>query len=248
MIRRLLLALLLLAAAPAFAQPQAPSPALQSGAERVVGLLKGEIQPAALFNSAFRAQVPDAQLLTPAEKTAIDVAILEDVSTRDLVGYHSGHYQTIGNNPAIYADLENKVFVMMGKKSVAELPMATNSNEAATAFETFIVLHGYAANGKQPIDSHQKVTINGQEMVVMTRDELLPTMPTDVKAHFTAEQFNLLENQSSRNGYRVIATRVPLMYCYAGSIVVLGANEEHEFPVAQATDAFVAFRKLLPLN
>lgn len=64
MLKRLLFALLLLAAVPAYAQPQPqqPSPALRSGAERVVGLLKGEIQPAALFNAAFRAQVPDAQI------------------------------------------------------------------------------------------------------------------------------------------------------------------------------------------
>lgn len=63
MVNRLLFALLLLIAAPALAQPQQPSPALRSGAERVVGLLKGEVQPAALFNPAFRAQVPDATLL-----------------------------------------------------------------------------------------------------------------------------------------------------------------------------------------
>lgn len=64
MLRRLLFALFLLAAAPALAQPrpQQPSPALRAGAERVVALLKGELQPAALFNPAFRAQVPDAQI------------------------------------------------------------------------------------------------------------------------------------------------------------------------------------------
>lgn len=62
MLKRLLLALLMLAAAPASAQPPQPSPALRSGADRVVGLLKGEVQPAALFNTAFRAQVPDTQI------------------------------------------------------------------------------------------------------------------------------------------------------------------------------------------
>jgi len=62
MLRRLLFALLLLAAAPALAQSQPASPQLRSGAERVVALLKGEAQPADLFNAAFRAQVPDAQI------------------------------------------------------------------------------------------------------------------------------------------------------------------------------------------
>ena len=66
MLKRLLLALLLVVAAPALAQPAVParvaSPQLRAGAERVVALLKGEAQPAALFNAAFRAQVPDAQI------------------------------------------------------------------------------------------------------------------------------------------------------------------------------------------
>ena len=62
MLRRLLFALFLLFAAPALAQSQAASPQLRAGAERVVALLKGEAQPADLFNAAFRAQVPDAQI------------------------------------------------------------------------------------------------------------------------------------------------------------------------------------------
>jgi len=62
MIKRLLFAMFLLVAAPALAEPQPPSPGLRTGAERVVALLKGEIQPAAVFNPAFRAQVPDAQI------------------------------------------------------------------------------------------------------------------------------------------------------------------------------------------
>lgn len=62
MFKRLLFVLLLLVAAPALAQPRQPSAQLRAGAERVVALLKGEAQPAALFNAAFRAQVPDAQI------------------------------------------------------------------------------------------------------------------------------------------------------------------------------------------
>lgn len=61
MLKRLLFALLMLVATSAVAQQ--PSPQLRAGAERIVGLLKGEIQPASLFNAAFRAQVPDAQIL-----------------------------------------------------------------------------------------------------------------------------------------------------------------------------------------
>jgi hypothetical protein len=62
MLRRVLFALLLLVAAPALAQPQQPSAQLRAGAARVVALLKGEAQPAGLFNAAFRAQVPDTQI------------------------------------------------------------------------------------------------------------------------------------------------------------------------------------------
>ena len=60
--KRLLLALIFLVAAPAFAQQPQPSPALRAGAERVVALLRGEAQPADLFTPAFLAQVPEAQV------------------------------------------------------------------------------------------------------------------------------------------------------------------------------------------
>lgn len=69
MLKRLLFALLLLAAAPVLSQPPQPpaparqaSPALQTGAEQVVALLKGEAQPAAIFTPAFLAAVPEAQI------------------------------------------------------------------------------------------------------------------------------------------------------------------------------------------
>jgi hypothetical protein len=70
MLKRLLFALLMLAAAPALAQPQQQSPAqarqaspaLRASAERVVALLKGEAQPADIFTPAFLAQVPEAQV------------------------------------------------------------------------------------------------------------------------------------------------------------------------------------------
>ncbi len=69
MLNRLLVALLVLIAAPALAQPQprpagtqAASPALRAGAERVVALLKGEAEPSAIFTPTFLAQVPEAQI------------------------------------------------------------------------------------------------------------------------------------------------------------------------------------------
>src|SRR4051812_27463252 len=74
MLKRLLLALLFLAAAPAHAQPAAPAPAQQASpqfraaAERVVGLLRGQVQPAALFDAASRARVPDAQIAAIVQK------------------------------------------------------------------------------------------------------------------------------------------------------------------------------------
>src|SRR5437868_8433158 len=88
MLRRLLFALLLLAAAPALAQPQPASPQLRAGAARVVALLKGEAQPAAVFNAAFRAQVPDAQIqsvvqqLTTQYGTARGLEGIEPVSAQ----------------------------------------------------------------------------------------------------------------------------------------------------------------------
>jgi beta-lactamase class A len=70
MLKRLLFALFIVAAAPSLAQPPqpaapaAPQPSaeLRAAAQRVVGLLRGQVQPADLFAAPFRAQVPDAQI------------------------------------------------------------------------------------------------------------------------------------------------------------------------------------------
>ena len=179
--------------------------------------------------------------------TTEDPKILDALPIKDLVGYLSGNYHAGGNNPAIYADLDRKVFVMMGKRGSVELPMATKPAEAAAAFESFLVLHGYEANGKSPTDEHQHVMVNGKEMVVMTTDELFPEMPADLKAHFTPEQYDLLYHTRPSDGYARVAAKYPLMWCYTHSVAVVGPKHpEHEFPIAKASDAFAEFQKLLP--
>ena len=59
---RFLIALSLLIATPLPLQAQHPSAALQSQAEWIVALLRGEAEPEALFTPAFLAQVPAAQV------------------------------------------------------------------------------------------------------------------------------------------------------------------------------------------
>jgi hypothetical protein len=184
------------------------------------------------------------EVVLPAKTS--DRKVLSTLPTKDLVGYLSGNYHTGGNNPAIYADLDRKMFVMMGKRSFAELPMTTKPAEAAAAFESFFVLHGYHANGKTPTDDHQKVMVDGKEMVVVSTDELFPKMPADLKALFTPEQAELLYHTPPSDGYKLVAAKYPLMYCYTHSIAVLSSHDEHEFPIEKASDAFAAFAKLLP--
>jgi beta-lactamase class A len=93
MLRRLLFALLMLAAAPALAQPprpgqaqaQQPSPALRAAAERVVALMKGEAQPADLFAANFRAQVPDAQIHGVVQQFAAQYGAVQGLERIDAV-------------------------------------------------------------------------------------------------------------------------------------------------------------------
>jgi hypothetical protein len=186
-----------------------------------------------------------AQALPPAPSPfKPGTGTLDTLAPEDLVGYLTGNYHTSSNNPAIYADRDRKVFVMMGKRAKAELPL-DKPEEAMAAFEKFLVLHGYAANGKQPTDDHSKVMVDGKEMVVMTSDELFPKMPDELKAHFTQTQFDLLYRTAPREGFHHLAATHPLIWAYTQTLVVLGSGVEKEFPVAQADDAFAEYRRLI---
>ncbi|HTU12350.1 MAG TPA: serine hydrolase [Allosphingosinicella sp.] len=96
MFSRLLLALLLLAGAPAWAQPpaapaaQPASPALRAGAERVVALLKGEAQPVALFTPAFLAQVPEATIRGVVQQFASQYGAAQRLEGIDAVSAQTG--------------------------------------------------------------------------------------------------------------------------------------------------------------
>lgn len=94
--RRLLFALLMLFAAPVLAQPpagtppQQPSAALRTGADRVVALLKGEAQPAEVFNAAFLAVVPAAQMQAAGAQLAAQYGPLQDLAGIDATSPISG--------------------------------------------------------------------------------------------------------------------------------------------------------------
>jgi hypothetical protein len=94
MLKRLLFALLVIVAAPALAQPPQPaqqaSPALRNAAERVVALLKGEAQPADLFNAAFRAQVPDAQVRGVAQQFSTQYGAVQGLAGIDASSPQAG--------------------------------------------------------------------------------------------------------------------------------------------------------------
>ena len=92
MLKRLLFALFVLIATPALAQTQAqPSPALRSGAERVVTLLKGEAQPAAIFNPAFRAAVPEAQIQAIRQQFTAQYGAVQGLAGIDPVSAEAGN-------------------------------------------------------------------------------------------------------------------------------------------------------------
>jgi len=175
-----------------------------------------------------------------------DVRLLESMPAKDLAGYMSGYYPgTMHNHPMMYADLDRKVFVMMGNQGTAELPLA-KARDAVAAFEEFLLAHGYPVNGKQPkTDQHVKIVVDGKELVVVNAEELLPP-DRELKEHFTPEQLDALEHTSASFGYPLIAKKYPLMYAYTRSLVVLGPGFEREFPIAQGSDAFALFQTLVP--
>ena len=203
---------------------------------------KAEPVPDRLEATTPTAEKPEAS--KPEAKHSDDPKILDALPLRDLVGYVSGNYHTGGNNPAIYADTDRKVFVMSSKAGYAELPFATKAAEASAAFEAFLLDTGYKANGKEPGDTHQKVMVNGKEMVVMTNDELFPKMPADLRAHFTDDQYDLLYHSRPGDTYQRIAKKYPVLWCYSGTIALVGGKE---YPVAKANDAFAALFKAAKL-
>lgn len=168
----------------------------------------------------------------------------------DGVGFLTGHYHTSSNNPAMYADSERKLFVMLGKKGKLEVPIA-NAEDAIAAYEQFLLRHGYPANGKDAPDDHQKVMVDGKEMVVMEMSELLPEMPADLKKHFTPRQHEVIRNTSGTKGFELFSGHDkdypphPLMYAGSNQVFVVGPDTDKSFPIAQASAAFAEYREML---
>jgi hypothetical protein len=172
--------------------------------------------------------------------------VLKTIPAQDIAGFMSGNYHTVSNNPVMYADTDRGVFVLMGAKTRAELPIAKRK-DATAAYEQLLLLHGYEPNGKKPDPvARPTIMIDGSPLVVVTMDELLPTMPPEIRKRFTDEQYDTLGHVDGRTGLRVVAAKYPALFAYSKSIVVLGRGAEQEFPIEKANDAFSAYEKLLP--
>lgn len=181
-----------------------------------------------------------------AEKPApiADRSSLDKLPVADLVGYFSGAYHTSSNNPGVYYDASKHVIAMSGRSGSAELPSTTKPEEVRDALEVFFLANDYEINGKKPTDKHQKVMVNGKEMVVMPMTELFPEMPADLKAHFTSEQYDLLYKTASTDGYGIVAKKYPVMFAYLGAIEVrLPDGSKSVFDLQKANDAFALFQQ-----
>jgi hypothetical protein len=168
----------------------------------------------------------------------------------DGVGFLTGNYHTSSNNPAMYADPERKLFVLLGKKARLELPLG-KPEDAIAAYEQFLLQHGYAANGKTAPDDHQKVMVDGKEMVVMQMSELLPEMPADLASHFTPRQRKVIGNTTGTNGFKLFSGHDkdyaphPMLYAGAKAVFVVGPDTDKQFPIEQASAAFAEYRAML---
>jgi hypothetical protein len=147
----------------------------------------------------------------PPARPAADLGLLRSLPAKDLVGHLTGAYGTINNNPAIYADTDRKLFVLMGRRGTIELPL-DKPDDATAAYEPFLVAHGFPANGAQPTDDHARIVVNGQTMVLIAADELLPQMPPELKVHFTEPQLELLNRAQPDDCYQLLAARYPAMH------------------------------------
>src|SRR5512138_2915481 len=174
-------------------------------------------------------------------------ASLDDIAAIDLAGFLSGGYHTTGNVPIIYADLDQKKYVLMGKSAPRELAFESTPEELDKAFEAFFLANQYPVSGKELTDPHQKVMVGGKEMVVMRMDELLPTMPDDLEKKFTPAQYELLSHTTMTAGYRVLGKRYPLIYCGGyrdtARVTYIDAKSEHEYTLDKATTAYAELRK-----
>lgn len=103
--KRLLLALIFLVAAPAFAQQPQASPALRAGADRVVALLKGEAQPADLFTPAFLAQVPEAQVRAVVRQFAAQYGSVQGLSGIEAASPQTGTIHIRYQRATVHMDL-----------------------------------------------------------------------------------------------------------------------------------------------
>jgi hypothetical protein len=177
------------------------------------------------------------------DASAHAASVLKTIAPEDLAGFMSGNYHTSHNHPALYADMDRNVFVLIGRQGRAEIPLS-KPDDAVRAYEQFLLLHGYEPNGKKASE-RPTIIVDGKPLVIVTMDELFPTMPPDIRKRFSAEQYDVLEHTDGRAGYRVVAATYPLMYAYSKSLVVMGPSGEEEHPIEKASDAFSAFEKLV---
>jgi len=171
--------------------------------------------------------------------------VMKTIAPRDVAGFMSGNYHTTHNHPSMYADTDRSVFVLVGAQGSAEIPLSV-AKDAMGAYEQFLLRHGYEPNGKKAADARQTILVDGKPLVVVTRDELIPTMPPDIRKRFSDEQYDVLEHMDGRAGFHFVAAKYPTIYAYSKSLVVMSASSEQEFPIEKASDAFAAYEKLLP--
>lgn len=191
---------------------------------------------------------PEPAVTEPPKQAPADREALRAVKVEDAFGYLTGKYHTSSNNPALYADPERKLYVVLGKRGRTEFPLA---EPAIAAYEDLLLDSGYHVNGKTPADHHQKVMIDGKEMVVMSTAEIFPEMPADLKSHFTANQLEILYHTTGTAGVALYSGHDkdypshPAMWAYSGSIEVIGPDIVKDFPVEQASEAFAEYRALV---
>lgn len=148
--------------------------------------------------------------------------------------YLSGHYQTLHNHPAVYADSASKKFVVIGTGYRKEFPFKKGA-DAMKAYRKLLLDRSYEPDGQRKRqDEFAMFDFSGE-------------LSDSVKRHFTKAQLDQFGDVAPAVGYRYFSGHTgsypnhPTIYAHGTGFTIVARGVEMEMSMREAKKAFTTY-------